>query len=161
MLALNGLGRLDDPGLPVQLGFLVRDHEHFRQLLAVCVPEHRTVMYEALRPNLRFTAKPLDAYMAETHEMVQREQLPTVTEDGKLESYRIPELRTTVQLLVETASAKGWLTLVCKKCTFEDSFGGADRSDAIRKAREEGWIYAEPYDGGGIEICPKCSELMR
>jgi hypothetical protein len=38
----------------------------------------------------------------------------------------------------------------------EATFSGMDRADAIRKARESGWVYAEKYDGGGIERCPEC-----
>lgn len=155
-LALHGLGQLNDPGLPSQLGYLVRDHEHFRQILAAAEPEHRREAYEALRANLRFEPKPLDVYMAETAMDAAARQLPTVDVDGKFHAYLVPEYVTEVQALVEDSLAKGMLTVVCRKCTREESFLGMDRQDAIRKAREAGWVYREDREGEGLEVCPKC-----
>ena len=163
LLAMHGLGRLDDPGLPVQLGFLIQDHAHFRQLLSAADPQHRGAMYNALAPNLRFTAKPLDVYIYEAGADAERRQLPTVAPDGSLEPYHVPEIHSAVETLLEDARlqaeitkvveecvAKGHLTLVCKKCLKEASFAGMTREDAAWKARHAGWGL------DGREICPEC-----
>lgn len=156
-LQMHGLGRLDDPGLPAQLGYLVRDHDHFRELLSVCEPQHRTAMYNSLTPYLRFDAKPLDVYLYENADQADREQLPTVAEDGTLEPYRVPELHSAVQTLIEDAVAKGWLEITCRKCTKQAFFAGSDRQDAVRKAREAGWVYREDEAGEGFETCEECA----
>jgi hypothetical protein len=62
-LQMHGCSPLEDPGLINQLAFVVRDHEHFGQVLRACEPENRTAMYDAMKPYLSFDAKPLDYYL--------------------------------------------------------------------------------------------------
>jgi hypothetical protein len=157
MLSSSGYPTLDDPtALCSQLGGMVRDHEHFRSLLAHAEPETRRDMYDALTPNLRFKPKPLDVYMSEAGDIADREQQPRWAGDH-FEPYMTAEIRTTntVQVLVEQAAAKVRLDLVCRKCTRGASFYGPTKYDAVRSARDAGWTYDE-ITGTGREICPEC-----
>jgi hypothetical protein len=175
-LGRRGLATLDDPrGMVQQIGFLVRDHDHFRSLLVRCEPEERRVMYESLKPHLRFGAKPLDVYIAEAQRDAEARQLPTVDEHGNFQPFKVGEIRTedaddetlenhveqkiedleTAQKAVNEALAKKTLILVCAKCTKEESFPGAFRTDCWVAARRAGWHYQLTSEGG-IEICPDC-----
>lgn len=58
-----GLGRLDDPGLIAQLGYLVQDHSHLGEMVRAVEPEKRSEMFEAIRPHLRFEPWPMDRYL--------------------------------------------------------------------------------------------------
>jgi hypothetical protein len=73
-----GFGSLKDPSLPLQFAVCVRDHAHFRGIL-MHIPEgmDRKKWYEALAPNLRFKAKPLADYEAESKRLAEQNQLPT------------------------------------------------------------------------------------
>ena len=94
-LASRGLGQIGDAGLLAQLGFLVRDHQHFQSLLICCDPELRAGMYEALAPNIvGFRPKPLAEYLIEAAREAEVRQLPVVTPDGKLEPYTPPEAKS-------------------------------------------------------------------
>ncbi len=156
MLAMHGLATLDSPSeLVGQIGFLVQDHDHLRQLLTACVPEERVSMYEALRPNLRFEPKPLDVYLSESGRIAAQMQWPLVTPDGKFRAYQPPDVRT-VQTACAEAVATGALTLVCRKCTRETVFRGVTEADAVRAARDAGWTYGLDPEGRGREICPDC-----
>lgn len=155
VLGAVGLPKLSDPGLLPALGCLVLDHEHFRQLLTKCEPEHRTAMYEALRPHLRFRPKPLDVYIAESADLAERKQLPIQGPDGRLREFRPPEI-AAVRKTVEASPAEEVLNLTCQKCTKEATFAGRTRYDAIRLAREAGWVYYERGDGTRGVICPDC-----
>jgi hypothetical protein len=76
-----------------QLGFLVQDHEHLRSLLVRCEPENRSAMYDSLKPYLRFKAKPLDVYIAESADRAARQDLPTIDETGNISpapAYALP-----------------------------------------------------------------------
>ena len=154
----RGLSTLDNPGALVQqLGYHVRDHDHFRQLLTQCEPAARTAMYDALSPHLRFTAKPLEDYMIAAKELAEREQLPQW--DAKTQTfttYKPPEIRT-VEAAIAEAVAKFRLELVCKKCTREAVFFGVSRPDCVKAARDAGWAYADPtIERVAFEICPLC-----
>jgi hypothetical protein len=95
LLASHGLGRLEDgAGLVAQLAFLVKDHEHFRQLLEASEPAERVSMYDAMTPSLRFPALPLDVYMAETRAIAERKQLPTLEADGSIRPFHPAEIGT-------------------------------------------------------------------
>ena len=190
MLMSNGLGKLDDPGLARQLGFLfgrvVRDHAEFRMLLTRCEPEQRRNMYETVKPYLRFEPKPLDAYLAESADIAERKQLPTLGPNGELLPFKIPELQTAppktgdlavAQRVIDESFHKFQLSLLCKQCTREETFGGLRKEDCVTKAREAGWQYVlqrkpieklEPSDGSigfpqslaetiSYELCPKCA----
>lgn len=155
VLNAAGLASLADPNLMAQLGYLVEDHEHFRQLITKCQPAERSNMYNALAPNLRFRPKPLDVYIAETGQIAEVRQLPTLDpQTGALKPFRPPELEIAQKAIGEVTAA-GHLTLHCRKCTRTETFPGTDLADAIRKAREAGWTYNE-VTGDGKEICPKC-----
>ena len=154
-LGNRGLATLDNPaGLCMQIGFLVEDEEHFMQLLNRCEPQHRTEMYESLKPHLRFQPRPLDVLIAELGMQAEIEKLPTVDADGKFHAYRTPEIQTTVERVVEEEISQHHLTLTCRKCTKQAAFHGGRRIDAIWKAREAGWTYDSA--NGGSEICPDC-----
>jgi hypothetical protein len=155
-LGNRGLSTLDDPqGLCQQLGFLVEDDKHFMQLLNKCQPQYRRDMYEALRPHLRFAARPLDVYIAELGMEAEIQQLPTIDGDGKLRAFRLAEIRTVENVVEETLS-KLHLTLTCIRCTREETFHGGTKGDVIYKARAAGWTYGLDKTGQGHEICPEC-----
>jgi hypothetical protein len=153
MLGEHGLAQLDDPGLLPQLAFLVRDHDHFRSILVECEPAERANCYNALAPNLRFEAKPLDVYVSEAGQIAEREQQMGWTGDH-FEPFMTPEITTTntVQRLVEQAVAKECLTVCCRRCLKEESFYGTDRWEAVVAAREAGWIYSLDRQ---VEFCPQ------
>ncbi len=160
LLASAGLGQLEDgAGLLSQLGYLVRDHEHFRQLLVACEPDQRVAMYEALRANLRFTPKALDVYMSEAGAIADARQWPLLdAATGQLRPHKPVDIRSDeyiAQQAVVRSMAKETLTLTCAKCTKVEQFHGERKVDAIMAAREAGWTYDE-LNGKGREICPEC-----
>jgi hypothetical protein len=71
-----GLGKLSDPKLFDQMAFLVRDHDHFRGMLMHEEPANRKQMYDCLAPRLRFKAKPLYDYEADSKRIAEEKQLP-------------------------------------------------------------------------------------
>src|SRR5215831_8055738 len=162
MLRSHGLGSLEDgAGLMAQLGFMVQDHEHLRSLLVRCEPENRSAMYDSLRPYLRFTAKPLDVYIAESAEKAAREDLPTYDADGKINfqpsvTANITGEQAAAQAAVNEAFAKQHLTLTCRSCTKQETFSGASKADAVHAARSAGWVYYEREGKEPAEICPDC-----
>lgn len=258
LLGSYGLGQLNEPGTVAALGFLVVDHAHFREMLNGCAPAERVNMYEALRPHLRFPAKPLDVYVAELADLAERKQLPTIAADGSLQPFKIAilgdagippqvkrlpltnvetahlrfegdeppeqirekvlgavaELRARVpagaslvrlpqariegsiehqyangvhridvydpsecrfhvrldlgwtqakeddlavaQACVAEAVAKGWLEMVCIRCTRSETFAGVSKDEAVRAARAAGWVQDVTHDA---EVCPKCLGL--
>ena len=159
ILQSAGLSTLEDPEpLLAQLGFLVRDHEHLRSLLATCEPQERRNMYEALRPNLSFPAKPLDVYMAEVAMDAAARQLPVMGEGGKLLPFQVPEVRSDeaiAQAAVDEQLAKQRIWVCCRKCTREEVFHGNTKANALMALRNAGWTYDE-IQGDGREICPDC-----
>ena len=152
----RGLSTLENPGALVQqLGYYVRDHDHFRQLLTQCEPAARTAMYDALSPHLRFEAKPLEDYMIAAKEMAEREQLPQW--DGQAQAftpYKPPEIRT-VEAAIAEAVAKYSLTVTCRRCCREAVYYGTDKHEAVKALREAGWTWNE-LNGDAREICPEC-----
>jgi hypothetical protein len=94
MLSNHGLPTLDAPnGLMEAMGRRIVDHGHFRSLLSRCDPRERYTMYEALKPHLKFTPKPLDVYVGEAGYIADKKQLPTMREDGTLAPYQPMEFR--------------------------------------------------------------------
>lgn len=155
MLQSNGLGRLDAPGTMSQMGYLVRDHEHLRELLTACVPEERGNMYETLRPNLRFKAHPLDVYLSQAAQEADAKKLPAW--DGeKFIPYRDYERKATQAITKDMilAAKGGTLKVVCAKCTVEASFVGLTVVSAAIEARKAGWVYDREAEQ---ETCPKCA----
>jgi hypothetical protein len=177
-LGTHGLGRLEDgAGLVAQLAFLVRSHEQLRAMLVTCEAEERREMYEALRPNLRFEAKPLDVYMAEAGQEAEARQLPVVGEDGMLHPYTPPEvgeapkqlpppltpverqIESQLNTMVEEAVLPRKVTVECRKCTRVERFRGVTRDDTMRALRGAGWVYLiDGKTGEGYEVCPQCAE---
>jgi hypothetical protein len=182
MLMSRGLGKLNDPGLIPQIGFLVghvvRDHAGFQQLIERCEPAERVNMYEALKPYLRFEVKPLDVYIAEIGMRAEARRLASIDPTtGELRPFRVPEIKTgelaVAQEAVERSLDKFHLTLVCKSCTREQTFGGRYKSYALDAARAAGWRFrvrelrtspaeAKLEDAAGLvetisyELCPEC-----
>jgi hypothetical protein len=154
-LMSHGLGTLEEgAGLIAQLGYLVQDHDHFRQMLVACEPAERSSMYQALAPNLRFEAKPLDVYLSEAAEIAEARQWPIFDQaTDRLREFKTPEIGIA-QKALEQAIAKQHLTLTCAKCTRVEVFSGLRKADAVQTARQAGWTYDEL--GGGREICPTC-----
>src|SRR4051794_18689680 len=163
-LGNRGLSTLENPqGLCQQLGFLVEDDAHFRQILNKCEPAERRNCYEALRPHLRFMPKPLDVYVAELGMEAEIRQLPTVDNDGKFHAFRTQTIQTeeaaiadVIQDTVEAAISKLHLTVTCRGCTKEETFHGGTRADVIYKLRAAGWTWGVDPAGEGLEICPDC-----
>jgi hypothetical protein len=154
-LGNRGLATLDNPsGLMQQLGFLVEDHAHFKQLINKCSPEDRRSMYESLRPYLRFEAKPLDVYVAELGQEAEAQQLPTIGPDGHFQAFKTPEIRT-IEAAFDEALATVHLVVTCRKCTKEAIFPGQTKAEAIFKARNEGWAL-DHWGESKYEVCPGC-----
>jgi hypothetical protein len=167
-LGNSGFATLDDPqGLIPQLAFFVEDDEHFKQLLNRCTPELRRDMYEALRPHLSFSPRPLDVYISELGLEAEIQQLPTLDEQGRFVAFRVQDIRTREEEslrsliggMVEEAIAQHHLVLTCRSCTREEVFHGGRRADAIMKARQAGWTYGLDRNAGAdraYELCPDC-----
>jgi hypothetical protein len=164
MLGSHGLGQLEEgAGLMAQLGFLVQDHEHLRSLLARCEPESRSAMFDSLKSYLKFQAKPLDAYIAESAMRAEAQKLPVVAGDG---TYKWPQaaasdaeiaaLQASTRDLFEGCS----VVLTCMKCTREAKFEGLTKMDAIVNARMDGWSYWV-YDAEIRAICPECPAIRK
>ncbi len=167
--ALRGAGLTDD--FAAAIGQLareyVRDDRHFTELLSDTEPEMRRDVYEAMRPHLKFTAKPLDWYETQAKEQAEREKLPILGPDGRLLEFRpaqdISSVEKRAQEILDEAVAEKTLILRCKKCTALEKFFGLEhesRIDVIKKARRKGWV----YDSTGkipAEICPNCETSLR
>lgn len=150
-LMKRGMPNLQDPNLVKMIAYVCSE-VRFAQALAACVPEKRTAMYESMRPYLRFTAQPLDVYMARAKEMAaQKEQARE---------------RNTVEAIIEREAGKKSLTLTCGKCLAEETFYAVNtsheaRADAVMAARKKGWVLQQKRSDEGIlegqmEVCPKC-----
>jgi hypothetical protein len=131
-------------------------------LLNKCDPAGRRNMYEALKPNLRFEAKPLDVYLADIAIDAEARQLPTVDpSSGQLKPFRVAEIsgplsdEAQAQEAVNQAFAKQKLIVTCRSCTRQEQFTGDTKADAVFNARLAGWVYYEK-DGVPREICPDC-----
>lgn len=172
-LKSNGFAGLEQAGsLMTQLAYLIRDHGHFRSMLNSCEPAERRHMYDALAPNLSFQAKPLDVYMSELAQAAEREQLPTLGEDGHFKPFKTPELVSQADTQEKTdgaiataavaeAIARERLWVVCTVCTREDVFRGVTKQDAVEDARKAGWRHARKHspdseDSEAVEVCPAC-----
>jgi hypothetical protein len=155
-LGSAGLAQLNDPGLPAQLGSLVRDDKHFALLLGKCEPEQRTVMYEAMAPNLFFKPRPLHEYLIAAHQEAESLQLPVQQPDGTLRAFNVAEIHTAAQNAVDERLLSEHLTVTCSKCTKQATFHGARKADAVELARNAGWVYDEIHYDTPFEICPEC-----
>lgn len=130
----------------------IRDHKDLETKLTSAPPHLRTIIYEAVRPFLKFQARPLDKYIVSAKQMAERERLPTLDVSGNLHEFRAVEVGLAAAVATKT------LTLVCGKCTREDKFyaiGQETNVDVIMKARMEGWIH-DLTVFPPREICPGC-----
>jgi hypothetical protein len=156
-----GFGGLDDPNLIPQIAFFIKNHEQFRNQLFSVDPEQRRNAYMALRPHLRFPAKPLDVYELEMKEMAERQQLPVENGTPYPTPYKPGEVGHKPKLEVVASKAigqdekrrkaKGTVFLVCQRCTRGEAFVGENRKAANRDAFEAGWRM-----NGKNPICPHC-----
>lgn len=163
MLGSHGLPPLESgAGLMAALGFMIQDHEHLRSILVRCEPEERSNCYNSLKPYLRFAAKPLDVYIAESQQRAERMQLPTLDPDGKDFHWPVTQnIETDVADLAAAQKAVNFefaaerLVMRCKHCTREEVFTGDTKDDAILNARQAGWISYRLGDEMRA-VCPKC-----
>lgn len=135
----------------------IRDHKDLETKLTSAPPHLREIIYEAVRPFLKFKPRALDRYIASAKQMAERERLPTMDEHGNLHEFSAVEVGLAATVATKT------LTLVCHKCTCEGTFhaiGNETNVDVVIKARAEGWVYnhlASPPH----EICPECPTSLR
>jgi hypothetical protein len=153
-----GLGGLEDRNLMQQLAFFMTNHSVFRSLLMSTKPDQRRNAYEALRPHLSFAPKPLEVYEMEGRQKAEREQLPGYNAaTGEIIPFKTGEVGDRLEELAqdairETAFVKGggFLTLVCRKCTLEQSWRAKTRKQGDKDAMRDGWRMQE-----GKAYCPK------
>jgi hypothetical protein len=151
-----GFGGLNDPNLIPSIAFFIKTHEQFRGQLFSVMPEKRRIAYEALRPHLRFAAKPLDVYEAEIKELAERQQLPGFNPaTGEVIPFKAGSVDLDL-LATEAIQQKkhedkgGILELVCTKCTGFEHFRAAKKKDAQKEAHSKGW-----RSDGGKTYCPQ------
>jgi hypothetical protein len=138
-----GFGGLDDPNLIPQIAFFIKNHEQFMKQLFSVKPAERRHAYNALRPHLRFPAKPLDVYEAEMKDLADRQQLPIFDGSAYGKPYKTTEVR--LKEVAEEAIAQnlhekeGGLTVACNKCKGTKIFRAPTRKAAERAAHAEGW----------------------
>lgn len=162
-VAVSGL--LKRRGLPASIGEAIamlagtiRDHKHLEQLLTSCSGEERAMLYESVRPHLKFIAKPLDVYISHVAHKAEREQWPVMI-DGKMTEFRSAQDVATANKGIADAVKQKTLTLVCGRCTQREEFpqiGKETAVDVVIKARKLGWVYNVTTH---TETCPKCAEL--
>lgn len=151
-----GFGGLNDPNLVVGIAFYIQSHEKFRSMLFAVMPEERRKAYEAIRPHLRFAAKPLDVYEAEIKELAERNQLPTYNpKTGELIPMKVGEvnldLLATEAIRQNRHEKEGGLLLTCCKCTVQEVFRAKLRKQAEKEAHQAGW-----RSDGAKSFCTKC-----
>ena len=159
-----GFGGLDDPNLYAQIATLYQTHDAFRGLLMSTAPDQRRIAYEALRPHLMFTPKPLDVYERETKERAEREQwdvwngtaYPSPFKVGEVESEEYKLQKAAQEALDDAAheQSKGVLEMVCTKCTVFEQFPAIKRKEAVKRAHAAGWRWDEK-NGVKRTYCPK------
>lgn len=130
----------------------IRDHKDLETKLTTAPPQLRSLIYEVLKPFLKFKPWPLDRYVASAGQMAERERLPLMDDKGNLRE-PLPNSLITERVL----------TLVCAKCTKQKDFYasfGETNVDVILKARKQGWVYDYLADPP-TEICPTCPTSLR
>jgi hypothetical protein len=147
VLKARGLPSLEEAGVVEALAFQVENDQHFMELLRACEPRLRREMYEAMSPHLRFIAKPLDYYLAQSQAYAAAAELPVMDEKGFLHPYMTPSITT-----VEVPAIELWAK--CGKCGREGIFLGATKADAIFNLRSSGWAWDE-FDISN-SICVDC-----
>lgn len=139
----------------------IRDHKHMETLLTETLPEDRQDFYDAIRPHLRFQAKPLDVYVSGAGQMAEREQLPTMDAQGMLHPFKpsadVKSLEKHAGEILAQAIAKRTLTVTCHKCLAQEQFyqvGDETEVGVMIRVRAAGWVYDAHRE---TETCPKCS----
>jgi hypothetical protein len=162
-------GSLKRHGLPLGFGKaiealakMIKDHEHFGYLVMQAEPDFRQNFYDAVRPHLRFKAKPIDSYVIAAKDKAEREQLPTIGPDGNLRAFRSAQDASTIRGAEDALSAslaKRTLTLKCSRCTRQQSYSALEHETptaVVRRARLQGWAYDYKSETPK-EICPECN----
>ena len=183
----------DDPnllaGMIARIAPRIVDHEHLTAKLSTVPLQWKGTVYQILKPNLRFKAKPLDWYISSANDRAVREMLPTIQQ---VERYQAEAAAKEQSSHVEASAQSEWefnpqkevyfsrdiaaaenaiaeglattvLMLVCAKCTAQAEFRGVGDETPVSvmmKARRAGWV----YDNTGEkprEICPKCPTSLR
>lgn len=140
---------LGSPDVVPALGRIVQDHTHFAEILRACDPVLRREMYEALRPHLLFTAKPLEDYIVAAKEHAEAAGLPVMDENGFLHPYSPGVIGTApAEIPVEE------LYVECARCHMGAHFSGARKADAIHAMRESGWAF--DTSAQHRHMCPAC-----
>jgi hypothetical protein len=162
-LKLLGFAGLEDPAIFQQIATLYQTHESFRGLLMSTAPNQRRIAYEALRPHLSFTAKPLDVYEREIKDKAEREQWDTWNGTAYPDKFKVQNIETEEGRLARLAEEaieaqehernKGVLEMVCTRCTIVQYFPAAKRKEAVKKAHEAGWRWEE-RNGIKRQYCP-------
>lgn len=172
-----GLGGLEDPNIYRQMGFLIKNHAHFRQILLAVTPDKRKVAYDCLADKLRFKAKTLEEYQMEGAQLAEQKQLPTYdlatgnVKDWRPQEFNIgmekPPLESAAEESIlqdlrqqEADRAKRMLRLVCRKCTREQFFPGLTKERAHNYAFQDGWRFEDRKSAKGREqlaLCPQCA----
>ena len=152
VLKARGLPSLDEPGVIEALAFQVEDHQHFTELLRACDPLLRRAMYEAMSPNLRFSAKPLEYYIMAAKEHAEAAQLPVMDAQGLLHPFREPVIITV------EAVPPFELRVKCGKCQKAAYFVGDCKGSAIFAMRTFGWAYDE--SASQKHLCPECLDAV-
>jgi hypothetical protein len=145
-----GLGSLGEPGAIAALAHSVQDHEHFSELLRACEPKLRREMYDAMSPNLRFPAHPLEWYIIHAKDHASSQQFPTLTADGNLKPYMMPTVGNAPPILVPEEE----LWVQCPRCKKESFFYAERKADCISEMRNAGWAWNELTQQA--ELCPNC-----
>jgi hypothetical protein len=145
-----GFGSLDEPGTIQALARIVQDHEHFGEILRACEPTLRREMYDAMSPNLRFKARPLESYIIRAKEHAASMEFPTMDANGNLHPYTMP----TIGSWPPPPLPQFELFAQCGGCQKEQFFYGERKVDAIAVLRREGWAWDEMT--GKAYRCPEC-----
>ena len=143
-----GLGSLNEPGIVETFARAVDNHDHLTKLLRACEPQLRRDMYQAMKPHLRFTAKPLEEYVIAAKEAAEAAQLPRMDAEGNL----LPYAYITASIMtVEVPEFELWVQ--CHRCRKEAFFYGERKVDAIQVMRNSSWAFDELNESG---MCPEC-----
>ncbi|HEY1800081.1 MAG TPA: hypothetical protein VGG46_04020 [Terriglobales bacterium] len=147
-----GFGGIEDVNLFAQIAVLYQNHNSFRGLLMSTAPDQRQIAYDALRPHLRFTPKPLDVYEREIKEKAEREQWDTFDGSAYPKAFKTPTLTEMAENAIRenVFEAKGGLEAVCAHCLTTKVFRGRNRKEAEKDFHSEGW-----RTDGCKDYCPQ------
>ena len=152
-------------GLPTNIGEAnamlakqIRDHKHLETILTSCSPEERNMLYETVRPHLKFVPLALDQYVSRAGERAEREQWHVLDEKGQMQEFKPAQDVATAEKAIAKTIQLRTLVLICHKCRAEEQFAqlGAETQVAVRiKALKKGWTLAPQI------VCPKCLTSQR